>query len=93
MKSEESRHCFANFPRPDIPDAKLVVIGDAAKEGLMEQMPGDVLHHGGVPGEHALGVDHLMGKHYGQLFLIRFVNLVSTWLASTVPLMSQRQRV
>ena len=49
-----------NFPRPDIPDAKLVVIGDAAKEGLMEQMPGDILHHSGVPSEHALCVDHLV---------------------------------
>ena len=36
----------------------------------MEQMPGDILHHGGVPGEHALGVDHLVGRHADQLFLI-----------------------
>ena len=54
----------ANGPSwlPDVPDAELVVICDASKEGLVEQMPGNVLNHGGVPREHTLGIDHLIAK-------------------------------
>ena len=47
---------------PDVPDAEFVVICDASKEGLVEQMPGNVLDHGGVPREHTLGIDHLIAK-------------------------------
>ena len=45
--------------QPDVPDAQLVVVSHAAEERLVEQVPGHVLHHGGVAGEDALGVDHL----------------------------------
>ena len=47
---------------PDVPDAEFVVICDASKEGLVEQMPGNVLDHGGVSREHTLGIDHLIAK-------------------------------
>ena len=48
--------------QPDVPDAELVIVSHAAKERLVKQVPGNVLHHGGVAGEDALGVDHL-GSH------------------------------
>ena len=43
--------------QPDVPDAQLVVVSHAAKERLMEQVPGHVLHHGGVPSEDGFCVD------------------------------------
>ena len=59
--------------QPDVPDAQLVVVSHAAKERLVEQVPGHVLHHGGVAGEDALGVDHL-GVHDKSRFISMFPN-------------------
>ena len=39
-----------------------VAAQDKPKERLVEQMPGNVLDHGGVPREHTLGIDHLIAK-------------------------------
>ena len=66
-----------------------VAAQDKPKERLVEQMPGNVLDHGGVPREHTLGIDHLIAKGYQNMFLDGSV----TWFASTVPFMSQRQSV
>jgi len=33
---------------------ELLVVGDGPKEGLVQQVPGDVFHHGGVTGEDRL---------------------------------------
>lgn len=38
---------------------EFLVIGHGAKERLVEQVPGDVLHHGGVAREDGLGVHYL----------------------------------
>ena len=45
--------------RARIPDHELLVVGDGAEEGLVQQMPRHVLHHGSVAGEDRLGVNHL----------------------------------
>ena len=34
--------------RPGVPDHQLLVVGHGAEQRLVEEMPGDVLHHGGV---------------------------------------------
>ena len=45
-----------------VPDHELLVVGDGAEEGLVQQVPRHVLHHGRVPREDRLGVDHLKWK-------------------------------
>ena len=42
-----------------VPDHELLVVGDGAEEGLVEQVPRHVLHHRRVASEDRLGVDHL----------------------------------
>ena len=49
---------------PDVPDAELVVISNASKEGLVQQVPGDVFNHRCVPSEHALCIDYLNPEVY-----------------------------
>ena len=49
-----------------VPDHELLVVGDGAEEGLVQQVPRHVLHHGGVAGEDRLGVDHLKIKWKGN---------------------------
>ena len=39
-----------------------MVICHTSKEGLMEQMPGDVFDHSCVSSEHILSIDHLVEK-------------------------------
>ena len=39
-----------------------MVICHASKEGLVEQMPGDVFDDSCVSSEHILGIDHLVEK-------------------------------
>ena len=34
--------------RPGVPDHQLLVVSHGAEQRLVEEMPGDVLHHGGV---------------------------------------------
>ena len=45
---------------PDVPDAELVVICNASKERLVEQMPGNIFNHSCVPREHTLGINYLI---------------------------------
>jgi hypothetical protein len=45
--------------RPRVPNHEFLVVCDGAKEGLVQQVPGNVLYDGGVAGENGLGVDNL----------------------------------
>ena len=43
-----------------VPDHELLVVGHGAKEGLVQQVPGNILNDGRVAGEDGLGVNHLV---------------------------------
>ena len=43
-----------------VPDHELLVVGHGAEEGLVQQVPGNILNDGRVAGEDGLGVDHLV---------------------------------
>ena len=45
---------------PGVPDHELLVIADTAEEGLVEEVPGHVLHHRRVASEYRLRVDDLV---------------------------------
>ena len=51
---------FVRDRAPCVPDHQLVVVPDTAEQGLVQQVPGYVLHHRGVSGEDRLCVDDLV---------------------------------
>ena len=43
-----------------VPDHQLVVIADTAEQALVQQVPGNVLHHGSVASEDSFSVDYFV---------------------------------
>ena len=45
--------------RPRVPDHQLLVVGDRPKEGLVQEVPGNILDDSGMPSEYRLGINAL----------------------------------
>ena len=45
---------------PGVPDHQLLVVSHGPKQGLVQQMPGHILHHCSVPSEDGLSVNDLV---------------------------------
>ena len=43
-----------------VPNHQLLIISHGPEQGLVQEMPGHVLNHGGVSGEDSLSVDNLV---------------------------------
>ena len=46
--------------RPLVPDHQLLVVSHGSEEGLVEEVPSNVLNHGGVTRENGFGVDYFV---------------------------------